>query len=126
MVDWIEPIIKQLDLLMLVTDTTVPSIRHTKRIIDFYHETNIGLPVRLLVNREERGFFKSERQREAETVLEMPLDIWIPENTKLTRQASDLGVPITMLQPKSKIAKAIRKVVASINGLLPAETARRA
>ena len=36
LVDWIDPILSRADKLLLMTDVTVPSIRSTRKLIDFY------------------------------------------------------------------------------------------
>jgi Flp pilus assembly CpaE family ATPase len=110
MVDWIEPIIARTDRLVLVTDTSVPCVRQSQRMLEFYREANIGLAVEIVVNRETRPLLKSQHIREAETALGTALSNWIPENLKLARKAADFGVPAVAQYPRSDIAKAVRKL----------------
>jgi pilus assembly protein CpaE len=41
---WIEPVLKRADELLIVSDTSVPSIRHCRRLIDFFTADNPNLP----------------------------------------------------------------------------------
>ncbi len=113
-VDWVEPILKQATELILVTDTSVPCVRQARRLIDLYREENVGLPVEIVVNREQKPLFKSEHLREAEKVLEAKLTHWIPDNAKIARSATDLGQPIMDTKPKSDIAKTIGKLAGAL------------
>ncbi len=113
-VDWIEPILKQATQLLLVMDTSVPSVRQSRRLIDLYREENVALPVEMVVNKEQRPLFKSEHIREAEKVLETKLAHWVPENAKLARGAADLGRPVVDFKPKSDMGKALGRLADAV------------
>ena len=106
LVEWLEPVVSRLDELLIVTDTSVPSIRQAKRVTDFYREDNITLTARVLVSGESKPLIKTEQIREGEKLLEMKFVHWIPQNTKLARKAVDLGQPIAMTKAGSDIGKA--------------------
>lgn len=115
LVDWLEPVIEKSTQLHLVTDTTIPSIRHAKRLIDFFHETQIGLPIELIVNRETKPFMKSGHCKEAETVLEHRFSHWLPDDPKAARKAVDLGQPLAIGSASSPLSKAYAKIAKSIS-----------
>ncbi len=106
-VDWVEPVLKRAASLILVTDISVPCVRQSRRLIDFYRETNVGLPIEVVVNRDRRPLIKSEHVREVENVLETRLNHWLPDNTKVARSAVDLGRPVVEMKPKSDLGKAL-------------------
>ncbi|WP_209503745.1 MULTISPECIES: AAA family ATPase [unclassified Ruegeria] len=120
-VEWVEPIFKRANQLALVTDTTVPCVRQTRRLIDFYREANVALPVEVVVNRERKTLIKPAHVREAEKVLETKLKHWLPDNPKIARNAVDLGRPIVDMKPHSDLGKALTKLAASMSeGTRPA------
>lgn len=123
MVDWVEPIVYRAALLMLVTDTSVPCIRQTRRIIDFFKEDVASLPVHLVVNREKKPLVKSEHLREAERVLDTPFANWLPDNPRVARRAVDLGNPIVEGDARSDLGKALQKLTASIEAATAPATA---
>ncbi len=113
-VDWVEPVLKQATQLLLVTDTSVPCVRHARRLIDLYREENVALPVEVVVNRDRKPMFRSEHLREAEKVLEARFRHWIPDNAKLSRNAVNLGRPVTDLKPRSDVGKALKNLAAAL------------
>ena len=109
-VEWVEPIFKRATQLTLVTDTTVPCVRQARRLIDFYREANVSLPVEVVVNRERNALIKPSHVREAEKVLETKLKHWLPDNHKVARNSVDLGRPVVDLKPQSDLGKALAKL----------------
>jgi len=122
MVDWLEPVLARAARLAIVTDTSVPCIRQSKRMLDFYREANVGLQVDLIVNREKKPMLRSQHLKEAEAALETRFAHWIPDNPRIARKAVDLGRPITDLFPRSDISKAFKNMAASTFAALPATT----
>ncbi|WP_170569226.1 AAA family ATPase [Ruegeria atlantica] len=114
-VEWVEPIFKRADQLALVTDTTVPSVRQARRLIDFYREANMTLPVEIVVSRERNTLMRPSHVREAEKVLETKLRHWLPDNPKVARNSVDLGRPIVDIKPQSDIGKALGKLAAAVS-----------
>ncbi|CUJ98744.1 Cell division inhibitor MinD [Ruegeria denitrificans] len=114
-VDWVEPIFKRAAQLALVTDTTVPCVRQARRLIDFYREANVGLPVEVIVNRERNSLIRPPHVREAEKVLDTKFKHWIPDNPKVARNAVDLGRPVTDMKPQSDLGKALKKLAADLS-----------
>lgn len=114
-VDWVEPIFKRAAQLALVTDTTVPCVRQARRLIDFYREANVALPVEVIVNRERNALIRPAHVREAEKVLETKLKHWLPDNPKVARNSVDLGRPIVDMKPQSDLGKALAKLAAAMS-----------
>jgi len=106
LVEWLEPVVSRLDELLVVTDTSVPSMRQAKRVIDFYCEDNITLTTRIVISGESKPLIKSEQIREGEKLLETKFAHWIPGNPKLARKSIDLGQPVAAMKPGSDIGKA--------------------
>lgn len=117
--DWLEPVLLRTDRMTIVTDTTVPSVRNARRLIDFYREVQIGLSVGLLVNRESRPMIRTAAQKEAEDVLGAPFSHWLPDRPKIVRKATDQGRPFVMGHAGSDIAKAFRQFSDATQNALP-------
>ena len=124
LVDWIEPVLSRATQLVIVSDTSVPSIRQARRLMDFYREDHISLPVEIIVNREKRPLLKSEHIRDAEKVLEKKLTHWLPDNPKLARKAVDLGRPVVEFHPRSDLGKAMAKLATAVVSSSQARQAR--
>ncbi|WP_377192748.1 AAA family ATPase [Ruegeria meonggei] len=113
-VEWVEPIFKRATQLALVTDTTVPCVRQARRLIDFYREANMALPVEIVVNRERNKLVRPSHVREAEKVLETKLKHWLPDNPKVARNSVDLGRPVVEMKPQSDLGKALTKLATAV------------
>ncbi|MFN3938324.1 MAG: CpaE family protein [Gemmobacter sp.] len=111
LVDWIDPVLSRAAALVMVTDTSVPSIRHARRIIDVMTEEHPGLPVEIVVNRETRPFIGQRRHMsEAAEALRHPLSHWLPDDPRAARAAIDRGAPLSEVAPRSALTKAIGKL----------------
>jgi pilus assembly protein CpaE len=119
MVPWMEPVLRQADTILLVSDTTVPAIRHSRRLIDFLTVDHPDLPVRLVLNHESRPMFRSAALREASRALERPLDVWLPHDGRAARAAVDRGLPLSRVAGRSALTRAIRRLAKSLAAEFP-------
>lgn len=110
LVGWISPVLTRADHLFMVTDVSVPSVRQARRLIDIYTEDNLTLPVELIVNRAVKPMLPSGQQKAAEKVLERSFKYWLPEDVKAAKATLDLGKSLAEVAPRSKLAKAFRKM----------------
>lgn len=107
LVDWIEPVVSSADEIAIVTDTTVPSIRATRRLMDFYLADNPGLSIEVVINHEKRPMMQSAHHKEAARVLEKKFEHWLPHDVKAARAAVDFGKPLSEVAPRSDLTKNI-------------------
>lgn len=126
LVRWIEPILARTDMMLIVTDTSVSSVRQARRLIDFYTEEHVGLPIKIVVSKERKPFSMSESLKEASRFLERPLDHWIPRDDAKAKKAADLGQPMIECAPRSAIAKPLKKLTAEIREVQAASNRREA
>ncbi len=110
LVDWMGPVLARCHKLMMVTDTTVPSIRQAHRLLEFYTEERLDLPAEIVVNHERRPMFLARHHAEAQKVLERPLMHWLPDDPKPARLALDRGELLSKAAGSSALAKSIRKM----------------
>lgn len=126
MVDWVGSILDMASLLLIVSDTSVPSIRQARRLIDFYKEDHVGLAVDVVINRENRPIIKSSHLKEAESVLGSKLRHWLPDNPKVARNAVDLGRPVVDYSASTGLGKALRKFAIDVRSSLSAQKTKNA
>lgn len=107
---WMEPVIRRADELIVVTDTSVPSVRHCRRLIEFLTADNPALTVRVVINHETPGLFRTSVQKEVQRALDRKLDHWLPHDPRAARLAADRGKPLADTAPRSPLAKAISRL----------------
>ena len=120
LVGWIEPVIERADEMLIVTDISVPSIRHCRRLIDFLTQDNPALPVEIVVNHQRKPLFRSKLQREAAKALDRRLDHWLPHDPRAASVAADRGQPLSQSAPRSALGKAMRALARATRATLPA------
>lgn len=126
LVKWIEPILERADQMLIVTDTSVASIRQARRLIDFYTEDHVSMPIDIIVNKEKKPFSQPESIKEAIRFLERPISHWVPRDTAKVKKAKDLGKPILEVSRRSAIAKPIAQLVSQIEEIYANATRREA
>ena len=114
LVEWIAPILTRSSRLLMVTDSTVPSIRQAHRMIDFLSQERLDLPVDMVVSREKKPLFAARHHVEAQRVLDRPLKYWLPDDPRHARQALDRGVLLDEVASKAPLAKALHRMAKSI------------
>lgn len=107
---WIEPVLKRADELVLVTDTSVPAIRHSRRLIEFFTQDNPDLRIEVVINREKKALFGSATEKEVQKALNRRLDHWLPDDPVAARMAADRGKPLSEVAPRSALTKAIARL----------------
>lgn len=110
LVHWIAPIVEQSDRMLMVTDTTVPAIQRARRLIDFFAADNPGLQVDIVVNHERKPMVRARHHAEAARLLQRPLDIWLPDDPRVAREAIDRGVPLSEISSRAPLSRAFRKL----------------
>ena len=108
--DWLDPILGRAALVLIVTDTSVPAIKQTKRLVDLVTEDHMTLPVEVVVNKERRPLIPNAVIKEATNVLGVELKHWIPSDPKAIRKSSDAGKPLHACAKRSAATLAIAKL----------------
>ncbi|MBD3678497.1 MAG: AAA family ATPase [Rhodobacteraceae bacterium] len=110
LVDWLSPILEKSDRMLMVTDSTVPSIRQARRLIDFFTEDNLSLQIDIVINNEKKPLVQASHHVEASKVLERPFNHWIPDDPRAAREAMDRGAPLTAVAGRSSLSKGIHRL----------------
>lgn len=108
--DWMPAVIDRLNRMMLLTDTSVPTIRQARRLIDIMTEDALNLDVQIVVSRETRPMLPRKCHKVAQQVLEREFGHWLPDDPKLCRGASDRGVPVAEVSRRAPLSRAIDSV----------------
>ncbi|AML52380.1 AAA family ATPase [Falsihalocynthiibacter arcticus] len=114
LVQWVQSVLNMSDRLYLITDSSVPAIRQSKRLIDAYSEESPRLPIDIIVNFEAKPIFKGRHHVQAAKLLERELRHWLPLDPKATREALDRGVPLSVAASRSALTKAIKKLAVEV------------
>jgi pilus assembly protein CpaE len=108
LVEWLAPVLKDSDRMLLVTDTAVPSIHQARRLIDSFTEDNLGLSIDIVINHEKKPMIRGRHHAEAAKVLERSFRAWIPHDPKHARDAVDRGAPLSAVASRAPMTRAIR------------------
>ena len=119
---WMEPVLRRADELIIVSDTSVPSIRHCRRLIEFFTADNPNLPVRIVINHETRRLFHPGVQKEIQKALNRKLDHWLPHDPRAAKACADRGKPLASVAPRSQLGKAIARLARQTITEFPAPT----
>ncbi len=110
---WTETVLLGSNRLFVVSEMTVPCMRHTQRLINAIHET-AGKEVspHVIINRFEQKMFENGiRQADVEDVLGERFAGGISNNYRLVREALDRGVPIGEIDPKANVIADLKRIV---------------
>src|ERR1700736_4994514 len=116
---WTDSVLFGSNRLFIVTEMTVPGVRHAKQLVAAIGERLKGGPQpQVIVNRFEQQLFGSGlRRADIEQALGAALGGTIPNNYRLVREAIDRGVPLEEVRPGNNVSAALKKLL-----LPPAET----
>jgi pilus assembly protein CpaE len=110
---WTDSVLLGSDQLFIVSEATVPGVRHAKRLVAAIGERLGDNPKpKVVVNRfEQRMFTPGLRRTDLEQALGESFAAAIPNNYKLVREAIDRGVPLNEVNPGNKITLQLKKLV---------------
>ncbi|MCV2878015.1 AAA family ATPase [Sedimentimonas flavescens] len=110
MVEWISPVLDASDRMYLVADTSVPCIQQARRLIDFYREENLSLPIEVIISQEKKPIVMNRHHVEAAKALERKFRHWLPYDRRTASEAADRGRPLSAISSRSGLCKAIGRV----------------
>lgn len=104
--NWSLSLLARSDLILLVTEMTVPSLYRARRQLDLINSQDLeGLDVRVVVNRYEKGLLKTIRMADVRESLGREVSFTVANDHALMCSAIDRGVPINEIKRKSALAK---------------------
>jgi pilus assembly protein CpaE len=110
---WTDSVLLGSNRLFVVTEMTVPGVRHAKQLVAAIGERLKGGPQpQVIVNRFEQQLFGSGlRRADIEQALGAALGATIPNNYRLVREAIDRGVPLEEVRPGNNVSAALKKLL---------------
>lgn len=110
---WTDSVLLGSNKLYVVTEATVPGLRHAKQLVGAITERLSEIPSpQVIVNRFQQKMFNSGlRLADVTRALgDTPLHT-LPNDYALVREAIDRGVPLNEVQPGNKIVGELKKIV---------------
>ena len=110
---WTDSVLLGSDELFIVSEMTVPGLRHAKQLVEAIRERlGDGPKPKVIVNRFEQQMFSTGlRKNDIERVLGDSFAACIPNHYAIVREAIDRGVPLEDVKPGNKITLAIKKMI---------------
>jgi pilus assembly protein CpaE len=110
---WTDSVLLGSNKLFIVSETTVPGLRHGKQLVAAITERlDNGPKPEIIVNRFRAGLFSSGLRRgDLKQVLGDAFIAAIPNDYALVREAIDRGVPLDEVKPGNKITAEIKRLV---------------
>jgi pilus assembly protein CpaE len=110
---WTDSVLLGSNELFIVSEMTVPGLRHAKQLVDAIRERlGDGPTAKVIVNRFEQQMFSTGlRKNDIEQVLGDAFAACIPNHYAIVREAIDRGVPLEEVKPGNKITLALKKVI---------------
>lgn len=110
--NWSLSLIARSDLVILVIELTIASLRQARRQLELLAMQGLGdVPVMVVVNRVQKKLFKAIDLGDAERAIGHPVAISVTNDFPLVSTALDQGVSIQSLQKGSKVAKDIEGLI---------------
>jgi pilus assembly protein CpaE len=110
---WTDSVLLGSNRLFIVSEMTVPSLRHAKHLMSAIRERlGDGPQPQVIVNRfEQRMFEPGLKKADIEQALGDGFLGTIPNNYRLVREAIDRGVPLDEVKPGNAISNQLKKLI---------------
>jgi pilus assembly protein CpaE len=104
--NWSLSLLARSDVILLVTEMTVPSLFRARRQLDLIRSQDLDdLDVRVVINRYEKGLLKTIRLADVRDTLGRDVSFTIANDHALMCSAIDRGIPISEIKRKSSLAR---------------------
>jgi len=122
---WTDSVLLGSNKLFVVTETTVPGLRHAKQLVEAIRERlDAGPQPQVIINRfEQKLFSPGLRRADVEQAIGEALAACVPNHYGLVREAIDRGVPLDEVKPGNKITAQLKKLVLPQSAAKPAKAA---
>ena len=110
---WTDSVLIGSNRLFLVTEMTVPGLKHARHLTHVIHQRlPDGPKLEVIVNRfEQRLFGPGLRRADIEQALGDSLVATVPNNFRLVSEAIDRGVPLDEVKAGNNISQALQKLI---------------
>ena len=110
---WTDNVLLGSNKLFIVTETTVPGLRHARHLVDAIVERlTEAVQPRVIVNRFDQGWFSSGlRRADIKQALGEAFAATIPNDYRLVREAIDRGVPLDEVKSRNGITADLKRLI---------------
>ena len=117
--NWSLSLLAQADLVILLTELSVAGLHRARRQLDLLREQElIGVDLRVVVNRFEKGLLKTVRPADVKKALGRDVAYTIANEPQVIHSAIERGVPVAEIKRKSAIGKDLDLLEAGIAAAL--------
>ena len=115
---WTDSVLLGSDRLFIVSETTVPGLRHAKQLVDAIRERlGDGPHPQVIINRfVQKMFSPGLRRSDIEQAIGDAFLACVPNDYGLVREAIDRGVPLDEIKPGNKITFQLKKLIVPQDG----------
>ncbi|MBI3466972.1 MAG: hypothetical protein HY000_28490 [Planctomycetes bacterium] len=107
--------IHQANVILIVFRLDFPSLRNTRRALDYLDEMGVESErVWLVVNRYRQP--KELRPAKVQDVLGRRVFLYIPDDPKTVNRANNKGVPVVLERPSARVSRCFAQLASSVNG----------
>jgi pilus assembly protein CpaE len=122
---WSYAAVRNSDLVILVIQLTVAGVRQARRQIETLQVHGLAdVPVKVALNRFEKGWGKSVDVKEAEKALGRKFDYFIANDYATVTEALNQGVALSVIKKKSKVEQSLQKMIDGAIKAITGEDAR--
>jgi pilus assembly protein CpaE len=110
---WTDNVLLGSNKVFIVSETTVPSLRQARQLVDAIRERLGDQPSpQVIVNRfEQKLFSPGLRKADIERAIGGSLAAFVPNHYSLVREAIDRGVPLNEVKPGNQITAQVKKFI---------------
>ncbi len=110
---WTDSVLLGSNRLFIVSETTVPGLRHAKQLVEAIRERmGDGPQPQVIINRFAQKMFSSGlRRADIEKAIGDAFLTCVPNDYALVREAIDRGVPLDEVRPGNKITLELKKII---------------
>jgi pilus assembly protein CpaE len=110
---WTDSVLLGSNKLFIVSETTVPSLRHARQLVEAIRERlGDGPKPQVIINRfEQKLFSPGLRRGDIEQAIGDAFVACMPNYYALVREAIDRGVPLDDVKPGNKITLELKKLI---------------
>jgi len=110
---WTDSVLLGSNKLFIVSEMTVPGLRHAKQLVEAIRERlGDGPKPQIIINRFEQKLFSTGlRRADIEQALGEDFAASVPNHYNLVREAIDRGVPLDEVKPGNKITAQLKKLI---------------
>jgi len=120
--NWSLSLVARSDLIVLVTELTVPGLNRARRQLSLLQSQDLGaLDVRVVVNRFEKSQTRTISLGDASKALGRDVEFMVASDPPLMRSAIDRGVPINEIKRKTALGRDLDVLDAGIAAALGLE-----